>query len=94
MDWKTSLDWYCSGNILDDEDLKILEKQYQQVIKNRKQESSLEVAPKHICNQIQIPEGSIWISALAVVLDRLSPLKEGIPRSLVVDQLRERKQSS
>ena len=33
MDWKTSLDWYCSGNILEKEDLELLEKHYQQVIK-------------------------------------------------------------
>ena len=92
MDWKTSLDWYCSGNILDKEDLKILENQYQQVIKYRDIETSLEEAPKHICNQTKVPEGSTWISAVAVVLDRLSPVKNGKPRSLVVDQLK-RKQN-
>ena len=32
MDWKTSLDWYCSGNILEKEDVELLEKHYQQVI--------------------------------------------------------------
>jgi len=32
MDWKTSLDWYCSGNILEKEDIELLEKHYQQVI--------------------------------------------------------------
>ena len=93
MDWKTSLDWYCSGHILDEEDLKILDSQYQQVIKNLNLDDSLEVAPKHICNQTKIPEGSTWISAVAVVLDRLSPLKNGKPRLVVIDELR-RKQSS
>ena len=88
MDWKTSLDWYCSGNIIDNEDLHILESQYQQVIKSGDLKYSLEVAPKHICNQIKIPEGSSWISAVAVVLDRLSPAKNGNPRSFVLDQLR------
>tara|TARA_Y100001968_G_scaffold210422_1_gene193541 strand:+ start:172 stop:453 length:282 start_codon:yes stop_codon:yes gene_type:complete len=93
MDWKTSLDWYCSGNILDEEDLQILENQYQQVIKNIDIENSLQAAPKHICNQIKVPEGSSWISAVAIVLDRLSPLKEGKSRSLVVNQLSKQRNS-
>ena len=88
MDWKTSLDWYCSGNKLDEEDLQILDNQYQQVIENRDLENSLRTAPKHICNQTRIPEGSSWISAVAIVLDRLSPVKKGKPRSLVVDNLK------
>ena len=93
MDWKTSLDWYCSGNILDKEDLELLEKHYQQVINEIDTNISLELAPKHICNQTNIQEGSYWLTAVAVVLDRLNPVKTGKPRSLIVDQLR-RKQSS
>ena len=93
MDWKTSLDWYCSGNILEKEDLELLEKHYQQVINEIDPNLSLELAPKHICNQTNIPEGSSWFKAVAVVLDRLNPVKTGKPRSLIVDQLR-RKQSS
>ena len=88
MDWKTSLDWYCSGNLLDEEDLKILEDQYQHVIENIDLDNSFEVAPKHICTQTKVPEGSSWITAVAVVLDRLSPVKVGNSRSSVVDLLR------
>ena len=93
MDWKTTLDWYCSGNILEKEDLQLLEKQYQQVINEINTNHALELAPKHICNQTNIPEGSHWIAAVAVVLDRLNPVKTGNPRALIVDQLR-KKQSS
>ena len=93
MDWKTSLDWYCSGNILEEEDIELLEKHYQQVINEIDTNISLELAPKHICNQTNIPEGSSWFTAVAVVLDRLNPVNTGKPRSLIVDQLR-RKQSS
>ena len=93
MDWKTSLDWYCSGNILEKEDVELLEKHYQKVINEIDKNLSLELAPKHICNQTNIPEGSSWLTAVAVVLDRLNPVKNGKPRSLIVDQLR-RKQSS
>ena len=93
MDWKTSLDWYCSGNILEEEDIELLEKHYQLVIKEIDTNLSLELAPKHICNQTNIPEGSSWFTAVAVVLDRLKPVKTGKPRSLILDQLR-RKQSS
>ena len=93
MDWKTSLDWYCSGNILEEDDVELLEKHYQQVINEIDTNISLELAPKHICNQTNIPEGSSWITAVAVILDRLNPVKTGKPRSLLVDQLR-RKQSS
>ena len=93
MDWKTSLDWYCSGNILDKEDLDLLEKHYQQVINEIDTNISLELAPKHICNQTNIPEGSSWFTAVAVVLDRLNPVTTGNPRSVIADQLR-RKQSS
>ena len=89
MDWKTSLDWYCSGNLLDEEDLQILENAYQQVIEYRDLRNYLEAAPKHICNQTKITEGSSWIKAVAIVLDRLSPSKDGKLRSFVVDQLRE-----
>ena len=93
MDWKTSLDWYCSGNILEKDDVDLLEKHYQQVINEIDTNISLELAPKHICNQTNIPEGSSWITSVAVVLDRLNPVKSGMPRSVIVDQLR-RKQSS
>ena len=93
MDWKTSLDWYCSGNILEEEDFDLLEKYYQQIIMEIEKNHSQELAPKHICDQTNIPEGSSWIKAVAVVLDRLNPVKTGKPRRLIVDQLR-RKQSS
>ena len=93
MDWKTSLDWYCSGNTLDEEDIDLLEIIYQQVICGIDSDESFELAPKHICIQTKIPESSSWIKAVAVVLDRLNPVKTGKPRSLIVDQLR-RKQSS
>ncbi len=93
MDWKTSLDWYCSGNILEKEDVDLLEKHYQEIINESDSNLSAEIAPKHICNQTNIPEGSSWITAVAVILDRLNPVKTGKPRSLLVDQLR-RKQSS
>ncbi len=93
MDWKTSLDWYCSGNILEKEDVDLLEKHYQEIINESDSNLSSEIAPKHICNQTNIPEGSSWITAVAVILDRLNPVKTGKPRSLLVDQLR-RKQSS
>ena len=93
MDWKTSLDWFCSGNILEKEDVDLLEKHYQQVINEIDTKLSLELAPKHICNQTKIPEGSSWITAVAVVLDRLNPVNTGKTRSSIVDQLR-RKESS
>ena len=93
MDWKTSLDWYCSGNILEEEDVDLLEKHYQQVINKIDPNLTHELAPKHICNQTNIPEGSSWVTAVAIVLDRLNPVKAGKPRSLIVDQLR-KKQSS
>ena len=93
MDWKTSLDWYCSGNILEKEDVELLEIHYQKVISGINSEFSWELAPKHICNQTNIPEKSFWITAVAVVLDRLNPVKNGKPRTIMVDQLR-RKQSS
>ena len=92
MDWKTSLDWYCSGNIVDDEDVELLEMHYRKVANGIELDNSLEQAPKHICNQTNIPEGSSWIKAVAVVLDRLNPVRTGQPRTLIVDQL-ERKQS-
>ena len=90
MDWKTSLDWYCSGNILEKEDIELLEKHYQQVIDEINKNQSLELAPKHICNQTKIPEGSSWIKAVAVVLDRLSPIKAGTPRRIIIDKLKVR----
>ena len=88
MDWKTSLDWYCSGNILDSDDIELLENKYQQVLDQKDNQRTWEVAPKHICNQTKISESSLWIKAVAVVLDRLSPLKDGNKRSLVIDKLR------
>ena len=88
MDWKTSIDWYCSGNILDNDDVELLEMHYQEVINEFDTNHSNELAPKHICNQTSIPEGSSWNTAVAVILDRLNPVKAGKPRSLIVDQLR------
>ena len=93
MDWKTSLDWYCSGNILEKEDVDLLEKHYQQVINEIDSNLFLELAPKHICNQTNIPEGSAWITAVAVILDRLNPVKTGKTRSLIIDQLRRKQRS-
>ena len=86
MDWKTSLDWYCSGNTLDREDIHILETHYQQVLNSKDTEKSLEIAPKHICNQTKIPEGSLWIEAVAEALDRLRPNKN-MKRKLIVEEL-------
>ena len=91
MDWKTSLDWYCSGNKLDDDDIECLEVEYQQILKANKNEVKVEVAPKHICNQIGIQEGSLWIKAVAVVLDRISPGKIGSQRCLIIDKIRKTK---
>ncbi len=88
MDWKTSLDWYCSGNTLDNKDIELLENEYQQVLKANNNEVKLEVAPKHICTQTGIPYNSLWIKAVAVVLDRLCPVKAGQPRTLIIDKLR------
>ena len=93
MDWKTSLDWYCSGNLLEKEDVELLEKYYHQVVNEIDKKLLFEQAPKHICNQTSIPEGSTWIKAVAVVLDRLNPVKTGKPRSLIVDQLRRKQRS-
>ena len=93
MDWKTSLDWYCSGNILDKDDIELLEIHYRQVTIENDSDNTLEQAPKHICNQTNIPEGSSWVTAVAVVLDRLNPVKTGKPRSLVVDELRRKQRS-
>ena len=93
MDWKTSLDWYCSGNILEKEDVDLLEMHYQEVINEFDTNHSLELAPKHICNQTSIPEGSDWITVVAVILDRVNPVKTGKPRSLIVDQLRRKQRS-
>ena len=93
MDWKTSLDWYCSGNIVDDEDVELLEMHYRKVANGIELDNSLEQAPKHICNQTNIPEGSCWMTAVAVVLDRLNPVHNGNPRSLIVEKLREKKSS-
>ena len=90
MDWKTSLDWYCSGNILDEEDLQILNNQYKKIIDNPDLDTSSEIAPKHICNQTNIPEGSSWISAVAIVLDRLSPLGNGKSRKLIINKSRKK----
>jgi len=87
MDWKTSLDWYCSGNILDKEDIEFLEIHYRQATSGIDLDDSLELAPKHICSQTKVPEGSSWLTALAVVLDRLNPVKNGKPRSSIVDQV-------
>tara|TARA_Y100001968_G_C19058434_1_gene572566 strand:+ start:94 stop:375 length:282 start_codon:yes stop_codon:yes gene_type:complete len=90
MDWKTSLDWYCSGNILDEEDVQLLDIHYRKVISGNDSDDLWEIAPKHICNQTNIPEESCWITAVAIVLDRLNPVNNGKPRSLIVDQLREK----
>tara|TARA_Y100001968_G_scaffold73380_1_gene64823 strand:- start:335 stop:616 length:282 start_codon:yes stop_codon:yes gene_type:complete len=90
MDWKTSLDWYCSGNILDEEDIQLLDVHYRQVISGNDSDDSFELAPKHICIQTNIPEGSCWMKAVAVVLDRLNPVCDGMSRSLIIDQLRKK----
>ena len=90
MDWKTSLDWYCSGNKLDNDDIELLENEYQRVLKAKNNEVKLEVAPQHICNQTKIAEDSLWIKAVAVVLDRLSPIKAGTPRRIIIDKLKVR----
>ena len=77
MDWKTSLDWYCSGNTLDKNDIELLENEYQQVLKANNNELEMEVAPKHICKKALVCEGSFWITCLASVLDQLSPISLG-----------------
>ena len=93
MDWKTSLDWYCSGNTLEEEDFALLEKHYIKVTTEIDTDQLYEQAPKHICNQTNIPEGSSWFTAVAIVLDRLNPVKTGKQRSFIIYQLRQQQSS-
>ena len=46
MDWKTALDCYCSGNILEKEDIELLEIEYKQVLKATINEFKLEILSK------------------------------------------------
>ncbi len=93
MDWKTSLDWYCAGNNLDESDIQLLENEYQKILKANNKKDVMELAPKHICNQTKIPECSLWIKAVAVVLDRISPEKARTPRTEVIEELRKQQHS-
>tara|TARA_Y100001968_G_C19075906_1_gene580658 strand:+ start:301 stop:594 length:294 start_codon:yes stop_codon:yes gene_type:complete len=74
MDYLTLIDWHCSGNSLSDAELKILDIEFYLRIENIDQNSSLEIAPPHICKASLTDEGSYWIVCFASVLDQLCPL--------------------
>ena len=74
MDFKTILDWHCSGNSLNYNDLKLLENEYFLETEKLKKVKCAEVAPQHICKACLIPDNNYWITCLASVLDQLIPL--------------------
>tara|TARA_Y100001968_G_scaffold240110_1_gene223638 strand:+ start:3758 stop:4051 length:294 start_codon:yes stop_codon:yes gene_type:complete len=80
MDYKTLIDWHCSGNVLDEDDIEILEIELTQSIKAIAEISSIDIAPPHICKVCLLSENSLWISCLAKVLDQLRPIKIGQSR--------------
>ena len=81
MDYKTLLDWHCSGNYLDIKDIKHLENELQISLKSINQDILLDRAPAHICKSCLISENSLWISCLASALDQLVPLPIGNSRT-------------
>ena len=80
MDYKTLIDWHCSGNILNKQDIEILEMELTQSIIDIKEISSVDIAPPHICKVCLLSENSLWISCLAKVLDQLRPIEIGQSR--------------
>ena len=81
MDYKTLIDWHCSGNKLDIEDLEILDSEFNECMKGSNTSYYFDIAPPHICNSCMIAENSLWISCLASVLDQLKPIEKANQRT-------------
>tara|TARA_Y100001968_G_scaffold333383_1_gene395868 strand:+ start:924 stop:1217 length:294 start_codon:yes stop_codon:yes gene_type:complete len=81
MDYKTLVDWHCSGNSLDLEDLDKLEIELETILNKLDKNSLLDIAPSHICKACLLAEKSLWISCLAMVLDQLRPRNRGKQRT-------------
>ncbi len=76
MNYQLLLECYASGIDIDALEVELLELELSSQIKSITVSSSqgcLEIAPDHICNASFVCNGSIWITCLAAVLDKLNP---------------------
>lgn len=92
MNYQLLLECYAKGAEVDNQEVNLLDLElYSQIesIKVSSSEGCLEIAPDHICQACLICKGSLWITCLAALLDKLNPPPLGIKArgALVVDEL-------
>ena len=80
MNYQLLLECYASGSEMSQDELQMLELELDtqiESIKVSRTQGCLEIAPTHICKALLVCEGSAWITCLASVLDKCSPLSLG-----------------
>ncbi len=82
MNYQLLLECFSEGTEINDLEAELLELELYSQIENIKLSSyqgSLEIAPVHICEVCLVPKGSLWITCLAALLDKLIPCTKGTP---------------
>ena len=92
MNYQLLLECYSTGTEMTEDELQMLEIELDtqiESIKVSRTQGCLEIAPKHICEAALVCEGSSWITCLASVLDKCSPLSLGqkAKGAIVFDEL-------
>ena len=76
MNYQLLIECYCSGTEITDQELKLLDLElYSQMlsIDVSASQGCLEQAPDHVCDACLVCSGSLWITCLAALLDKLTP---------------------
>ena len=76
MNYQLLLEYFSAGTEFTAQEIELLDLELYSQIESIKVSSSqgcLEIAPDHICDSSIVCKGSLWITCLAAVLDKLSP---------------------
>ena len=73
MDKKYLLEDFASGRLLEDEEVDLLDLEFEAELEGIRDMIDFEVAPDHICDAAIVSHGSYWISCLSAILDITKP---------------------
>ena len=80
MNYQILIESYASGETISKDELSLLDLELDsqlESIKFSRNQGCTERAPKHICEAVQVCEGSSWITCLASILDKANQLSLG-----------------
>ena len=74
------LEKYCYSKRLTEKEIEFLERSWFDSLNSKNYNRYPGIAPTIVCDEAGLDRGSYWISCNAAILDKLSPLGEGLTR--------------